>query len=65
MPSSKKPASIKQDSPCKTSGPKDYPSQLEQMKKMAGSYGSAFQSPCLKYKELGLKDKQLTENDYR
>ena len=39
--------------------------QLEQMKKMAGSYESLFSRRALKYKELGLKDKQLTEEDYR
>ena len=41
------------------------PAQLEEMKKMAGSYEALFSRRALKYKELGLKDKQLTENDYR
>lgn len=39
--------------------------QLDEMKKMAGSYEALFSRRALKYKELGLKDKQLTENDYR
>ena len=41
------------------------PQQLDDMKKMAGSYESLFSRRALKYKELGLKDKQLGENDYR
>jgi len=41
------------------------PAQLEEMKKMAGSYEALFSRRAMKYKELGLKDKQLTENDYR
>ena len=39
--------------------------QLDEMKKMAGSYEALFSRRALKYKELGLKDKQLGENDYR
>jgi len=39
--------------------------QLEGMKKMAGSHEALFSRRALKYKELGLKDKQLTEKDYR
>lgn len=41
------------------------PAQLEEMKKMAGSYEALFSRRALKYKEMGLKDKQLTEKDYR
>ena len=41
------------------------PAQLDEMKKMAGSYEALFSRRALKYKELGLKDKQLKENDYR
>ncbi|MBO9564728.1 MAG: arsenate reductase [Niastella sp.] len=41
------------------------PAQLEEMKKMAGSYEALFSRRALKYKEMGLKDKKLTENDYR
>jgi arsenate reductase len=39
--------------------------QLDEMKRMAGSFEALFSRRALKYKELGLKDKQLTENDYR
>jgi arsenate reductase len=39
--------------------------QLEEMKKMAGSYEALFSRRALKYKELGLKDKKLKEIDYR
>jgi arsenate reductase len=39
--------------------------QLDQLKAMAGSYEKLFSRRALKYKELGLKDKQLTEADYR
>ena len=39
--------------------------QLDEMKKMAGSYEALFSRRALKYKELGLKDKQLEEKDYR
>src|ERR1700712_4493599 len=39
--------------------------QLDEMKKMAGSYEALFSKRALKYKELGLKDKQLTEKDFR
>ena len=39
--------------------------QLEEMKKMTGSYESLFSRRAMKYKELGLKDKKLTEKDYR
>ena len=41
------------------------PAQLLEMKKMAGSYEALFSRRALKYKELGLKNKQLTESDYR
>lgn len=39
--------------------------QLDQMKKMAGSYEALFSRRALKYKELGLKDKSLSEKDYQ
>ena len=39
--------------------------QLDEMKKMAGSFEALFSRRALKYKALGLKDKQLTENDYK
>jgi arsenate reductase len=41
------------------------PAQLEEMKKIAGNYESLFSRRAMKYKELGLKDKRLNENDYR
>ena len=40
------------------------PEQLEEMKKMAGSYEALFSRRAVKYKELGLKDKKLEEKDY-
>lgn len=41
------------------------PAQLDEMRKMTGSYEKLFSRRALKYKELGLKDKNLTEEDYR
>jgi arsenate reductase (glutaredoxin) len=41
------------------------PAQLDEMKKMAGSYEKLFSRRALKYKEFGLKDKKLEEKDYR
>lgn len=41
------------------------PAQLAEMKKMSGSYESLFSRRALKYKEWGLKDKKLTEDDYK
>ncbi len=41
------------------------PAQLEEMKKMAGSYEALFSRRAMKYKELGLKDKKLEEKNYR
>ncbi len=41
------------------------PEQLGEMKTLAGSYEALFSRRALLYKELGLKDKKLTENDYR
>lgn len=41
------------------------PDQLDQMKKMAGSYEALFSRRALKYKEWKLKDKKLSEEDYR
>ena len=35
------------------------------MQKLAGSYEALFSRRALKYKELGLKDKKLTEQDYK
>ena len=41
------------------------PAQLDEMKAMSGSYEALFSRRAIKYKELGLRDKKLTENDYR
>lgn len=41
------------------------PSQLDELKNMAGSYEALFSRRAIKYKEMGLKDKPLTEKDYR
>jgi arsenate reductase len=41
------------------------PKQLDEMKDLAGSYESLFSRRSLKYKAFGLKDKNLTEKDYR
>ena len=41
------------------------PAQLDEMKRMTGSYEALFSRRALKYKELGLKDKKLEEKDYR
>ena len=39
--------------------------QLEEMAKMSGSYENLFSRRALKYKALGLKDKKITEIDYK
>ena len=39
--------------------------QLEEMKKLAGSYEALFSRRALKYRDWGLKDQKLTEKDYR
>ena len=41
------------------------PAQLDEMKSMMGSYEALFSRRALKYKAMGLKDKKLTEKDYR
>jgi arsenate reductase len=41
------------------------PAQLDQMKNMAGSYEALFSRRPMLYKERGLKDKKLSEADYR
>ena len=41
------------------------PSQLAEMKKMAGSYEALFSRVALKYRALGLDKKKLTEDDYK
>ncbi|MBL4594090.1 MAG: hypothetical protein JKX68_09780 [Flavobacteriales bacterium] len=39
--------------------------QIEQMKKMSGSYESLFSRRSMKFKSMGLKDKSLSENDFK
>jgi arsenate reductase len=41
------------------------PEQLDEMKALTGSYEALFSRRAMKYKEMGLKDKKLTEDDYR
>lgn len=41
------------------------PNQIDEMKNLAGSYESLFSRRAMKYKSMGLKDKNLTEKDYR
>ena len=41
------------------------PAQLDQLMELAGSYEALFSRRALKYKEMGLKDRPLTEADYR
>jgi len=41
------------------------PAELEQLKALAGSYEALFSRRALKYKELGLKDRSLTDHDYK
>jgi arsenate reductase (glutaredoxin) len=41
------------------------PEQLDEMKKLAGSYEALFSRRALKYKSMGLNKKKLTEDDYR
>lgn len=40
-------------------------SQIEDMKELSGSYEALFSKRAQKYKERGLKDKKLSEDDYR
>ncbi|MBI2269647.1 MAG: hypothetical protein HYU69_04730 [Bacteroidetes bacterium] len=39
--------------------------QLDELKKMAGTYEALFSRVALKYRAMGLDKKQLTEKDYR
>ncbi len=41
------------------------PDQIDEMKKLAGSYEALFSRIALKYRSLGLNEKKLTEKDYR
>jgi arsenate reductase len=39
--------------------------QIDEMKKLSGSYESLFSRVALKYRAWGLNEKKLSENDYR
>lgn len=39
--------------------------ELEEMHRLAGSYEALFSRKATLYKERGLKDRTLTENDYK
>jgi arsenate reductase (glutaredoxin) len=39
--------------------------QLDEMKNRAGSYEALFSRVALKYRSLGLNERELTEKDYR
>ncbi len=39
--------------------------QIDEMAKMAGSYEALFSRRAMKYKSMGLKDRKLSEQDYR
>ncbi len=41
------------------------PTQLDEMKELAGSYEALFSRKAMKYRGLGLHEKQLSETDYR
>ncbi len=41
------------------------PKQLDEMKKLAGSYEALFSRIAMKYRQWGLNEKKLNENDYR
>ena len=41
------------------------PKELDEMKKLAGSYEALFSRIALKYRGLGLNKMKLTEKDYR
>ena len=39
--------------------------QIEEMEQLSGSYESLFSRRAMKYKSMGLKEKALTEKDYK
>ncbi|HMO31361.1 MAG TPA: ArsC/Spx/MgsR family protein [Lacibacter sp.] len=41
------------------------PTQLDEMKQLAGSYEALFSRKALQYRSRGLHERQLTEKDYR
>ena len=42
-----------------------YENQIEEMEKMSGSYESLFSKRAMKYKSMGLKEKEINENDIK
>ena len=40
-------------------------SQIEEMETLSGSYDSLFSRRAMKFKSMGLKEKSLTEADYK
>lgn len=41
------------------------PAQIDEMKKLAGSYEALFSRIALKYRSMGLNEMKLTDKDYR
>lgn len=41
------------------------PSQIEDMKELAGSYEALFSRKAMKYRAMGLNEKSISENDYK
>ena len=41
------------------------PAQLDEMKELAGSYEALFSRRAMKYRQMGLQDKALSEKDFR
>lgn len=41
------------------------PAQLDEMKKLAGSYENLFSRKAMKYRAMALHEKELSEADYR
>jgi arsenate reductase len=41
------------------------PAQIDEMKKLAGSYEALFSRVAMKYRSMGLTEMKLTETDYR
>ncbi|MEQ9300875.1 MAG: ArsC/Spx/MgsR family protein [Cyclobacteriaceae bacterium] len=41
------------------------PEQIDEMKELAGSYESLFSRKAMKYRSMGLNDRDLHEDDYR
>ena len=41
------------------------PKQIDEMARLAGSYEALFSRRAMKYKSMGLKEKALSEQDYR